>query len=101
MAAMINNDDKIRFYRKLGTRLRQQREALGYAQQDVARDMGWHRQKLHRIESGRGYVSVYDLRLLAAYYGQSVDPFITEDEFVPKLLRSDERWLVYPTAEER
>jgi transcriptional regulator with XRE-family HTH domain len=61
---MASIDDK-KFLRDLGKRLRDQREARGLTQAQMAEKCGLHRTFIGSVERGERNISVLNLRLMA------------------------------------
>ena len=64
---------------RLGTRLRDARNYLGFKQDEVAKALGIPRTALSDIESGQRKVEAIELQRLAKLYRQSVSHFLEDD----------------------
>ena len=64
---------------RLGTRLRDARNYLGFKQEDVANALGVPRTALSDIEAGQRKVEAIELQHLAKLYRQPVSHFLDED----------------------
>ena len=70
---------------RLGVRLREARNYLGFKQEEVANALGIPRTALSDIESGQRKVEAIELRRLAKLYRQSVSHFLDDDVAVTPL----------------
>lgn len=61
-----------------GKRIRIWREHLGLSQSGLARDLGWHRQQLHALETGTMSPKVSTLEKLVDGMGLTMGRFWTE-----------------------
>ncbi len=68
--------------KKLGERIRDARDYLGYSQEDVARYIGIPRSALSNIESGHRRLETLELRKLARLLEKPLNYF-TDDELTP------------------
>jgi transcriptional regulator with XRE-family HTH domain len=66
---MPQGDNPVSQLRRLRADLRQQREAHGFTQREVAEALDWSQSKLIRIERGPVGISVTDVRALLQHYG--------------------------------
>ena len=64
---------------RLGARLREARNYLGFKQEEVASALGIPRTALSDIESGQRKVEAIELQRLAKLYRQSVSHFLDDD----------------------
>lgn len=64
---------------RLGTRLRDARNYLGFKQEDVANALGIPRTALSDIEAGQRKVEAIELQRLAKLYRQPVSHFLNDD----------------------
>jgi transcriptional regulator with XRE-family HTH domain len=64
---------------RLGARLREARNYLGFKQEEVANALGIPRTALSDIESGQRKVEAIELQRLAKLYRQSVSHFLDDD----------------------
>ncbi len=78
--------------KKLGERLREAREYMGFSQEDVATYLGVPRSALSLMESGQRKVDVLELKKLAVLYKHSVDHF-TGEESSDSLQDADVKYL--------
>jgi transcriptional regulator with XRE-family HTH domain len=74
----LPNDEAER--RRLGEKLRQAREYLGFSQDEVAAFLKIPRTAMTNIESGQRKVEALELKRLAELYRQPVGYFTGEDE---------------------
>jgi transcriptional regulator with XRE-family HTH domain len=74
----LPNDETER--RRLGEKLRQAREYLGFSQDDVATFLKLPRTAITNIENGQRKVEALELKRLAELYRQPVGHFTGEDE---------------------
>lgn len=65
--------------RRLGARLRDARNYLGFKQEEVANVLGIPRTALSDIEAGQRKVEAIELQRLAKLYRQSVSHFLDDD----------------------
>ena len=66
---------------KIGERIRKQREALGWSQEELAQKMGYtHRSALSKIEVGKNDVSYSKMLRFAEVLGTSVGYLVGVDE---------------------
>jgi transcriptional regulator with XRE-family HTH domain len=72
-------DDEVE-RRRLGDRLRQAREYLGYSQDEVANFLKVPRTAVTNMESGQRKVEFLELKRLAELYRQSISHFTGEDD---------------------
>ena len=70
---------------RLGARLREARNYLGFKQEEVASALGIPRTALSDIESGQRKVDAIELQRLAKLYRQDVSSFLDEDAAAPPL----------------
>ena len=63
---------------ELGARLRQEREYLGFSQDEVAEGLGITRSAVSLIESGQRKIAALELKRLAILYRKSVTYFTEE-----------------------
>lgn len=67
---------------RMGARLREAREYLGYSQEDAAKVLGVSRPAITNIESGQRKVEAQELDKLARFYGHTVAFLLTGEEEV-------------------
>lgn len=60
------NLDELKFLRQIGARIREQRQALGWTQQELGDQCGLHRTFIGSVERGERNVSILNLRLIAS-----------------------------------
>lgn len=68
---------------RLGARLREARNYLGFKQEEVANALGIPRTALSDIESGQRRVEAIELKRLAKLYRQSISHFLDDDAAAP------------------
>ena len=86
-APVPSNDDGGR--QRLGEKLRQAREYLGFSQDEVSAFLNIPRTAVTNIESGQRKVEALELKRLAQLYKQSVDHFTGDEEDAAAALPSD------------
>ena len=59
------NLDELSFLRQIGNRIREQRQALGWTQEELGQRCGLHRTFIGSVERGERNVSLLNLRLIA------------------------------------
>ena len=59
------NLDELNFLRQIGNRIRDQRQALGWTQEELGNRCGLHRTFIGSVERGERNVSILNLRLIA------------------------------------
>lgn len=65
---------------RMGARLREAREYLGYSQDEVAKVLEVSRPAITNIESGQRKVEALELNKLARLYGRTVASLLTDEE---------------------
>src|SRR6266511_4707474 len=75
-----DSDDSIAKRARLGEKLRQAREYLGYSQDEVAKAVGIPRAGISLIESGQRRVDALELKKFAVIYQRSVGYFTGEEQ---------------------
>ncbi len=60
------NLDEHTFLRQIGNRIREQRQALGWTQEELGDRCGLHRTFIGSVERGERNISILNLRLIAA-----------------------------------
>ena len=68
---------------KLGKKLKNIRENLGYSQDFIASELGLNRQAIIGIESGRRKVDSFELFKLSNFYGINVVDLMSESGEIP------------------
>ena len=77
-ASLASNDDVSR--QRLGEKLRQAREYLGFSQDEVSTFLNIPRTAVTNIESGQRKVQALELKRLAQLYKHSLDHFTGDEE---------------------
>jgi DNA-binding XRE family transcriptional regulator len=65
---------------RMGARLREAREYLGYSQEEVARALSLSRPSITNMESGQRKVEALELEKLAQLYGRPVSYLLSGEE---------------------
>lgn len=78
-------------YRELGAELKQRREAAGLTGEDIARETGWHRSKVTRVEQGQVGISVVD----TIHYLGACKIFAADAKYLLNLCAEAERQVGY------
>lgn len=60
---------EVEFYRRLGRRIRQERQRLGWSQQRLATELDMYGVAVHYWETGRNRPDLYTIRLLEQAMG--------------------------------
>jgi len=76
----MNAEDADVSRQRMGARLREAREYLGYSQEDAAKVLGLSRPAITNIESGQRNVQALELDKLARLYGRSVSYLLSGEE---------------------
>ncbi|MHC5217009.1 helix-turn-helix domain-containing protein [Enterococcus sp. LJL128] len=77
----------------LGEKLKEQRENLGYTQQEVADQIHVSRQTISNWEVGRNFPDIPTIILLSDYYGISLDLLLKGDDHLMKKMNEDAKKL--------
>lgn len=75
----MNLDDR-RFLKRLGARLREQRQARGFSQLELGRKCELHRTFIGSVERGERNISILNLRLIARAVRVRVSDLLDEAE---------------------
>lgn len=76
----MNADDTDESRQRMGARLRESREYLGFSQEEVAAVLGLSRPAITNIESGQRKVEALELGKLAKLYGRTVSFLLSGSE---------------------
>lgn len=69
-------------YREFLIRLREAREQLGYSQREVAKALGKPQSYVSKCETGERRIDAIELADFAAIYGQRLDYFVGDADWV-------------------
>lgn len=73
------NLDDLKFLRQIGSRIREERLARGWTQEQLANYCGLHRTFIGSVERGERNVSILNLRLIAATLRVEVAELLVSD----------------------
>jgi transcriptional regulator with XRE-family HTH domain len=69
-------------YRKIGSNIKEAREAQNYTQEDVASSVGMSRSRLSEIENGKENITIELLNAISSFFKLPVESFLTSRESI-------------------